>query len=631
MVDIVDLETLPDRGDILLLVTPTVWTAVPMVGVHLVQAAARQAGLTCGVLYTNLLYAGLMEPGLHDAMALEDHIFIGERLFTAAAFDLPPLGHRFEEYFRRDRLPDHLWPANRQVPEELEPGIYSPYLERLQTVDWRNLEKRTREWICSLARHIVGLGYRIIGATTTHGGLAPAIALLREIKTIAPHIVTILGGTSCRDSMAEGILSLKTGIDYIYSGEGEITFPALAKRLLAGQFPGHKIIAGEPVMNLDTLPLPDYREYFRQSRQGPETSAPGQKSYIPYELSRGCSYGRCTFCGQKGSEEAYRRKSPDRGAEEIRKLVRQTGIYNIYLTDNTIGPEYTPELFTRLAVEEPRLQFLFQARAAIPLESLVALKEAGVSFIQPGIETLSPSLLRRMDKGVTPEQIITLLRYGRSLNLDMKWNLLYGIPGEQVGEYREMLELMPLLRHLQPPQRMIPLQLVRHSRYWENPAAFGIKHFRPAEVNREFLPATADLEKLAVFFAGDYEAASFANPQLLIRLYGEFTAWRESWTSYAFLPLETMAPALRLERKSNGEILLRDTRGLPGNPTETNLSIEEAKQVMNPAVLDGTSKPLWVQRAVAAKLGIVIENRYIPLATAEPSLLREFIVSPSPH
>jgi hypothetical protein len=283
------------------------------------------------------------------------------------------------------------------------------------------------------------------------------------------------------------------------------------------------------------------------------------------------------------------------------------------MIDNSIPPEYYDELFPRLKTVIPSARILFQFRAGLTFAQLSSVSEAGATLLQPGIETLSPALLRRMDKGVTLRDIIALLRYGRSLNLDLKWNLLFGFPGDQEGEYEEMLALFPLLHHLQPPDKMMPLRLSRYSRYQEAPGMFGIKNLRPAAVYKDILPAQAQLDKLAVFFTGEYRSAALENPALLASLYREYKSWRESWASFRFLPLSTLLPMFHLERKSPGEFILQYTRCIPGQPERLILDNQQAGLLLKARPWDDSPE---LRQALAAKWGIVADSWFIPLATA---------------
>ena len=176
---------------------------------------------------------------------------------------------------------------------ELIPTVLLPFRERLRTIDWEDLETRTRSWLQSLACQIAEMGYRIVGCSTTFGGLTPAIALLKWIKKANPGIITVLGGSLCEGEMAEGILSLNCNVDYIFSGEGEKTFPTLVRRILSGDLPKEKIIYGEIITNLDRVPFPDYEEYFQQRKHFLlNTTSAKRSSSIPYETSRGCWFGK---------------------------------------------------------------------------------------------------------------------------------------------------------------------------------------------------------------------------------------------------------------------------------------------------------------------------------------------------
>ncbi|UCH93037.1 MAG: RiPP maturation radical SAM C-methyltransferase [Candidatus Aminicenantes bacterium] len=624
-----NLEGILEGGDVLLIVSPTIWTAAPIGGIHILQAACGQAGITTRVLYTNLHFSSLMDAKLHEAIAMEDHYLLEERLFAAVAFGLPPQGERIHELFEPGRVPDHLWPKGKPAPEELISSVIAPGRELYRTVDWELLESLAIAWTRTMAEQIVKRGFRIVGCSTTHGGLASAVALLNRVKKVAPNVITFIGGSLCMGEMAEGIHSLESGVDYIFSGEGDITFPEVVKKILAGHLPGEKIIYGEEVTDLDVSRLPDYREYFDQKKSFQAVDPPLVKSLnipnlmIPYETSRGCWYNRCTFCGFREETDVYRKKSPDKVLKELTQLVHQYGKCSIYITDNMIAPQYYKMLFPRLSAEIPILRLLYEIKANMTLEELLTLTKAGAALLQSGIESLSPSLLRRMDKGVTVRENISLLRYARAVNLDLKWHLLFGFPGDQTEEYDEMLCLLPLIHHLQPPRTMLPVRIYRYSRYQRSPGEFGISHLRPAEVHKEVLPPHAHVEKLAYFFTGDYEARSFDNSQLLHSLWKEFTAWVSAWDTYKFFPLETLLPKLHITRETPDRFVLQDTRGIPGRPGKMVIDREQASLLLAACPLD-VSLNTKFQWALDAGLGVLMDSWFIPLATADSSLLQEF-------
>ncbi|NIM10494.1 MAG: RiPP maturation radical SAM protein 1 [Candidatus Aminicenantes bacterium] len=619
------LEGVLEGGDVLIIVSPTVWSISPIGSIHLLQAVCGRAGITTRVLYSNLHYLSLTGADLHKAIASEDYYLMEERLFASAAFGLPSQGRRMQEILESGWVPEHLCPKNKPIPDEFISAVISPVRDFCRAVDWECLESLTIQWLRAMAEQIVKKRFPIVACSTTHGGLASAIAFLNTIKKMDPHVITIIGGGYCREEMAEGIQSLKSSVDYIFSGEGDITFPGLAKQILAGRFPGEKIIYGEELKNLDENPLPDFQEYFDQKKSFLEDeSGSGTKlitPYIPYETTRGCWFGRCTFCGFREDKNLVRTKSPEKILEDLKQLCQTYSKYSIYITDNMIVPRYYKTLFPRISAELPSLRLNYEIKANMTLDQLLVFIKAGATLLQPGIESLSSSLLKRMEKGVTVRENITLLRYARSLNLDLKWNILLGFPGDQTAEYEEMLNLFPLIHHLQPPRLLLPVRICRYSRYHRSPGEFGISHLHPAEVHKEVLPPHADLGKLAYLFTGEYDTQSFDNPELLLSLLKEVQAWKRDWVTYKFLPLASSLPKLHITRKSKNEYMLEDTRGLPGKQEKMVLDRQQAGILLVARPWHPYPQLLW---ALDADLGIVRDSWFIPLAAADSDLLQEF-------
>jgi len=617
------LEPIPDLGDVLLVILPFVWTEGPIGGIHILQAACRQSGLIAPVLYSNLHFLSLINGELHRLIASDDYYLMNERLFARAAYNTPSQVGHIRRNLQANYIPDHLWPPGVAVTDDFISSILSPFRDRFRQVDWERLEDLSGQWVEVMAAQIVQKGYPIVGCSTTHGGLAAAVALLKSIKEKAPQVITILGGALCEAEMARGILSLQTPIDYIFSGEGDISFPILIQEILHGKFPDKKILYGSEVERLDESPIPDFQDFFSQRAFFFPQPVKKDKTFgIPYETSRGCWYRRCTFCGLMGLREGYRKKSPDKIIKDLTQLTRRFPVQRIYFTDNMMTPQYYETLFPRISAEVGPLELLFEIKARITWPQLLTLRQAGTIFLQAGIESLSPSLLERMDKGVSLAEVLQLLRFARSLNMELKWNILFGFPGDRSEEYRQMLELLPYLRHLQPPRILLPVRICRDSRYHLHPDEFGITNLRPAAVHREILPQGSRTEDLAYFFLGEYPSDIFHDTQLLLSLKHSFQDWQDAWNTFRYLPLDTSVPRLHITRQTTDVYILEDSRGTTGNVLQTPLNREQALFLLHSCPL-AQCKEKQLQRALAAHWGIVIQGMFIPLSTADKSLLEE--------
>jgi ribosomal peptide maturation radical SAM protein 1 len=612
-----------EAGDVVIIVPPFAYREFPSLGVHLVQASCKHQGIRARVFYANLIFSHVIGSMVYDTIIrVNQATFIGERLFAASAFGLPPMGRDMDKLFEKDWLPDHIWLNNRDYPCRNMPGIFDPVREWAASIDWARLENKTVKWIDTTARQVAGMGCRIVGCSTNSGGLVPVIALLDAIKKANPGIITVIGGPLCDGEMAEGILTLGPAVDYIFSGEGEITFPSFVNAVLGGNLPGEKIIYGAEVSNLDTVPLPDFGDFFRQRKKVDFKPAPAKTGLkVSYETSRGCRWGRCTFCGVNGERTFYRTRSPAKIIEDLKQLVSRHNGCTIEMADTVMPLPYFKTLFPRISREIPSVRIKYEVKGNLTLDQVIALKQTGITVIQAGIESLSPSLLKRMRKGVTPRQIIALLRYARSVGIRVGWNILFGFPGDKIGEYEEMLHIFPLIHHLQPADRMTSMRIFRFSKYQAAPGEFNISNLRPAGLYKDVYPANADLGKIAYYFTGEFKARSYEKPGIIAALRKEYLAWRREWETYDVLPLDSLLPALHLERTASGRFVLHDTRGLPGRPEKTVVDKDQAKIL---SVARRGESPEEFKWALDAGLGIFIAPWFIPLAAAEPALLQEF-------
>ena len=86
-----------------------------------------------------------------------------------------------------------------------------------------------------------------------------------------------------------------------------------------------------------------------------------------------------------------------------------------------------------------------QTRPTLTREQLRSLVSSGVRRLEVGIESLSTPVLTLMRKGTTALRCVQLLKWARESGLDVVWNFLWGLPGEQPEEYERMAALVPLI------------------------------------------------------------------------------------------------------------------------------------------------------------------------------------------
>jgi ribosomal peptide maturation radical SAM protein 1 len=593
-------------GDALIIVPPFAGLDRPSLAAHVLQACAAEAGVRVRVLYANLLLGAEIGELNYEAVCYAPSgALLGERFFAAAAYDIPPFGHdlNYQAYF--DKSPE-------RFDEEVS----------IDLAELRRLEPQVRDWADAIAGVVAARGYKVVGCTTIFEQTAASVALLDRVKRLRPETLTVVGGANCEGEMAEGILSLGARIDYVFSGESEASFTDFMRRVLSGETPAERIIRGQPCMNLDALPTPDFSEFYEQFALAIPDSKLAESEFIllPYESSRGCWWGEkhhCTFCGLNAQTMEHREKSPDRVIEELQRLLEKHPTRKVCVVDNIMPRSYFKTLLPRLAAEVPGLKAFYEQKSNLSLDNVVDLVAAGVCDIQPGIEALSTPLLRRMDKGVSARQNIALMRYARAAGLSLTWNLLYAFPGDQLDDYEQTLALVPLLRHLCPPAGLSFLSLDRFSPYHDFPERYGITNLHPMPGYASVLPPRADVSKVAYHFLGDYRSAAREAPELLDRLDAEVKRWMKLWEMD-----EEALPALAVTPLSADSFILFDTRGIEGTEQIQFLDREQASVILAGRRLDERDEV--VEWALAAGLVVELDSIFVPLATAEPEILREF-------
>lgn len=589
-------ELLGPEADAVLIVPPFADINRPSLGLHLLQAVAEQAGLRVRILYANLLFAALSGENLYTAMCRGKYGWMwGERIFAATAFGLPPLGLEVEKL--REQI------AKRDDSEGSD----------VTFDDLAALEREAGPFCSALAERFAALRCRVAGASTTFQQTGASVALLAQVKRFQPEAITLIGGANCEGEMAKGIASLGAPIDYIFSGECESVFPEFLRRAVAGEpLPSEHIVLGEACFDLDSLPEPAFDEYFAQLDNAfTSWRADKKEVWLPYESSRGCWWGarhHCTFCGLNGETMAFREKSPNRVIAGMQRLLEHYPTRCLAMIDNIIPYSYFRTVLPRMANELPPVQMFYETKSNLTLEHVELLRRAGVDRVQPGIEALSSSLLRRMKKGVLARQNLALLRYARVVGLGLTWNLLYEFPGDQREDYDETLALIPLIHHLTPPTGIYGVSIDRFSPYFNEPASYGIWNLRPSPGYDWVFPRSTDFNRLAYHFTGQYECGHAAQPELKDLLERAYRDWRDSWK------VGSAAPALSLTPGGDGYYTLMDTRGVEGTDLFQFLNEEEARTVLIGGPLDRQPLAAW---AIERKLAVALDGWCVPLAVTD--------------
>ncbi|MFF5161585.1 RiPP maturation radical SAM C-methyltransferase [Streptomyces sp. NPDC000348] len=391
-----------------------------------------------------------------------------------------------------------------------EQGVHEDLVARVLA-----LREAAPRFTAALAGRLLDTGARCFGFTTSFSQLVPALAIARAVKERAPDRLVLLGGANCDRPMGQAVMRAYPFVDAVVQGEGEGAVAAIAAARDVADLaaaPGLVIrhedglrVSLPAVQPAETAPVPRYDEYFERLRQLPWSDLIAPHVALPFQMSRGCWWGekmQCTFCGENGSGMVYRSKPGRQLTETLRTLTERHGVFDTYAVDTILAKNDNG--LAALADAEVDITTFFEVKANLGPRELGEMRAAGVTMVQPGIESLSTGALRLLRKGATGFHNLRFLVLCQELGIDAQWNLLSAMPEELPEMLEEQLRLIPFITHLAPPSTVSKVRVDRYSPYFEKPDDFGIELRGPEEKYR-FIHAAPGLDRTALAYSFEHE------------------------------------------------------------------------------------------------------------------------------
>lgn len=338
--------------------------------------------------------------------------------------------------------------------------------------------------------------YILAGFSICFGQLTSTLFFIREIKKRAPKIKIVVGGSACAGDLGLSLLDGFPEIDFVIQGEGELPLVHLIKSLASTKEDYSKVSAPglvsrykfpkdqttSQVPDLDELPIPEYTDYFRQL----QTLEPEKKFLprVPMEISRGCWWRKrigskgpsgCAFCNLNLQWEGYRSKSHKRAIAELESLTHRHQVLSVSFMDNLLPSKGLRPLFEGIARLKKDFRFFAEIRATTPRDVLAAMGAAGMREVQVGVESLSTSLLNKLNKGTTTMDNMEIMKNCETPGLpNLTGNLIFNFPSSDKQDVAETLSNLDFAMPFRP-LRGIPFWLGYGSPVWRMPDFYGIK------------------------------------------------------------------------------------------------------------------------------------------------------------
>ncbi|MEU4560188.1 B12-binding domain-containing radical SAM protein [Actinoplanes sp. NPDC023936] len=301
-----------------------------------------------------------------------------------------------------------------------------------------------------------------------------SLLLLRLAKSRWRHSVTAAGGShvTLLTGTAEGAAMIRQFADVTLPGHSEHEFTHL---LTGRRSPSSDEFDYEPHFE------PGQLARYRQSTL-----------VLPVQFSRGCLYGKCTFCTYPVVEPVATRIDAARATAALRHLSERHGVSRFSLKDSLVPAKDL--LALAQAVHADGLEVVWSA-TTLPRRTLATmaaeLAGGGLRTLEFGVESIHPANQQLMRKRSSPDEVEWMVEHLARAGIVSVVNLMFGFPGETQEQAAEQLAWAASLKQRHPGAvdfSLNMLEVVRGSPMERDTGRFGILGVAPWAYAYEWTP-----------------------------------------------------------------------------------------------------------------------------------------------
>lgn len=198
------------------------------------------------------------------------------------------------------------------------------------------------------------------------------------------------------------------------------------------------------------------------------------KTVLPVQSTRGCYWGKCTFCDIPYGKK-YSVKNIDNLIKEFKTYKKKFNIDHFFFVDEAIHPTYLEEMAEKLIKEKIKITYSCQMRTENMLTEEILRKahDSGFKMALWGLESGSERILKLINKGIE-ENRLQVLEKSAETGI---WNhafTFFGFPSEKATEARLTISMIEKNTEIIDSYSMGAFALTKHSKILKNLEAFGI-------------------------------------------------------------------------------------------------------------------------------------------------------------
>ena len=228
-------------------------------------------------------------------------------------------------------------------------------------------------------------------------------------------------------------------------GDPEFAIRDLMRGRAIGEIPGvvwtqdGKVVKNPPAatVDLNDLPTPAYH-HLDFSLYGYELFG---ERFALFEASRGCPFS-CSYCSLLMYGRKVRFRNPEKVVDDMLAAIR-AGAQSGYFIDLEFTVNRKWVLAVCAAIQQRGIDFPWcvQTRAdTVDLEMLQAMRAAGCRMIHFGVESGSPDMIKKINKGMELGEVEQGIRWTKEVGMESACFFMVGFPEETEAQMEQTIQ-----------------------------------------------------------------------------------------------------------------------------------------------------------------------------------------------
>lgn len=227
-----------------------------------------------------------------------------------------------------------------------------------------------------------------------------------------------------------------------------------------------------PIKNIKEVAPPNFDDYNFKEYFSPIP-------IIPLQFSKGCYWGKCSFCDFFHGKPYFSTFSPSEAVSIIEKMINDYNVYTFDIKDEAISAGFYEKFADEIIARNLKIKYFSFCRLEKSFTSKVLkkLKQSGLYEVFWGVGAVSNRIINLMNKGIDNNYSPKILKAAANAGIVNRVGFLIGFPSEEYNEALQTLNFYKKYKKYIHTCSIEKYRATRHSKVIAAPQSFKMKNF----------------------------------------------------------------------------------------------------------------------------------------------------------